>query len=43
MDTKLLLKITEDMISKTETIDKNKKAVKEILELNKRFQSELEK
>jgi hypothetical protein len=43
MDTKSLLKIIEEMLSKTATIEKNKKSLKEFLELNKKFQSELEK
>ena len=43
MDTKIIIGIIDEMISKTATIEKNKKSLKEFLELNKKLQSELEK
>ena len=43
MDTKSLLKIIEEMLSKTATIEKNKKSLKEFLELNKKFLNEIER
>ncbi|MEM2956552.1 MAG: hypothetical protein QW041_03215 [Candidatus Pacearchaeota archaeon] len=43
MDTKVLLNLIEEMISQVDIAEKDKKAVKKILELNKEFQNELEK
>ena len=43
MDAKILREIIDEMTALSDKIEKDKKAVKSILELNKKFRMEIEK
>jgi len=43
MDTKILINIIDGMISEADKLGKDKKAAKNILELNQKLKSEIEK